>query len=144
VLSTSLDLARCFGLETWNAATSTFEATEDRTMTDRERELLEETEFTRPVDFHSWRRRFVQALADMGMNAQQAQKLAGHADLSAHERYLRTTSKTLVIPEAALPQLEVSWQPATIALPSDSQPSKKTSTPGRTRTCDQWVRKQFQ
>jgi hypothetical protein len=65
------------------------------------------------VDFHFWRRRFVQALADAGMSAQQAQKLAGHADLSAHERYLRTTSKTLVIPEAALPQLGVSLPAAT-------------------------------
>jgi integrase len=71
----------------------------------RWRELFEETEETRPVDFHSWRRRFVQALADMGMNAQQAQKLAGHADLSAHERYLRSSARTLEIPSEALPDL---------------------------------------
>ena len=68
-------------------------------------ELFKETEFTRPVDFHSWRRKFVQALADMGMSAQQAQKLAGHADLAAHERYLRTSAKTLQIPAEALPIL---------------------------------------
>jgi hypothetical protein len=68
-------------------------------------ELFKGTEFTRPVDFHSWRRRFVQALADIGMNAQQAQKLAGHADLAAHERYLRNTTGTLTIPNEALPDL---------------------------------------
>ena len=66
-------------------------------------ELFEKTEFTRPMDFHSWRRKFVQALADMGMNAQQAQKLAGHSDLAAHERYLRTSARTLQIPSGALP-----------------------------------------
>ncbi len=68
-------------------------------------ELFEKTEFTRPMDFHSWRRKFVQALADMGMNAQQAQKLAGHSDLAAHERYLRTSARTLQIPSGALPDL---------------------------------------
>lgn len=70
-------------------------------------ELFKETEFTRPVDFHSWRRKFVQALADMGMSAQQAQKLAGHSDLAAHERYLRTSAKTLDIPSEALPKLSI-------------------------------------
>lgn len=69
------------------------------------RDLFEETEFTRPVDFHSWGRAFVQALADVGVNAQLAQKLAGHASLSAHERYLRTTSKTLALPSGAVPEL---------------------------------------
>ncbi len=68
-------------------------------------ELFTKTEFTRPVDFHSWRRKFVQALADIGLNAQQAQKLAGHSDLAAHERYLHSTSKTLTIPAEALPNL---------------------------------------
>ena len=70
-------------------------------------ELFEETEFTRPVNFHSWRRKFVQALADIGLNAQQAQKLAGHSDLAAHERYLHSTSKTLTIPAGALPDLRL-------------------------------------
>ncbi len=97
------DLRRAFGLETWNLATNQFEPTPDREMTIRERELLEETDVTLPVDFHSWRRAFVQALADIGLSAQQAQKLAGHASLAAHERYLRTSRKTLVIPAAAYP-----------------------------------------
>jgi len=53
--------------------------------------------------------RCVQALANMGMSEQQAHKLAGHADLGAHERYLRNSAATLEIPEAALPRL-LSWQ----------------------------------
>ncbi len=68
-------------------------------------ELFDETELTKPVDFHSWRRAFVQALADVGVNVQTAQKLAGHANLAAHERYLRSSSKLLAIPQAALPEL---------------------------------------
>lgn len=78
-----------------------------REMTPRERELFEETEFTLPVDFHSWRRAFNQALADAGVNAQQAQALAGHSSLEAHERYLRNSQRMREIPAAALPKLLV-------------------------------------
>jgi integrase len=85
----------------------------------RWRELFEETDVTRPVDFHSWRRKFVQALADMGMSAQQAQKLAGHADLGAHERYLRTSARLLEIPTEALPDLSSKVLPQFWAKPSE-------------------------
>lgn len=74
-----------------------------RDLTPRELVLLEETDSTLPVDFHSWRRRFNQALADAGVNAQQAQALAGHASLQAHERYLRNTQKMRTMPAAAVP-----------------------------------------
>jgi integrase len=74
-----------------------------RPMTERERELLEETEFTRPVDFHSFRRQFKQALADAGVDVQQAMGLSGATDLSAHKRYLTNTSKAREIPVNALP-----------------------------------------
>src|SRR5664279_878942 len=65
------------------------------------------TRLTRRIDFHSGRRKFVQALADIGLNAQQAQKLAGHSDLASHERYLHSTSKTLTIAAGALPDLRL-------------------------------------
>jgi integrase len=74
----------------------------------RWRELFEETEHTKPVDFHSWRRAYNQALADAGANAQQAAALAGHADLGAHMRYLNNTSKMRALPAGALPDLIVS------------------------------------
>jgi hypothetical protein len=76
-----------------------------RDLTPRERVLLEETEFTLPVDWHSWRRRFNQALGDAGVNAQTAMKLSGHASTQAHERYLQNTQKLLTIPAEALPAL---------------------------------------
>ena len=78
-----------------------------REMTPREVELFTETASTKPVDFHSWRRAFVQALADAEVNAQQAQALAGHSTMAAHERYLRSSVRNLEIPIAALPRLTV-------------------------------------
>jgi len=97
------DLRRAFGVEVlaksrWAKA---------RELTPRERELFEDTEFTRPVDFHSWRRAYSQALAEANVSAQQAQALAGHASLDAHQRYLLNTSKMRELPEAALPQIRV-------------------------------------
>ena len=73
-----------------------------RELTPRETVLLQETDSTLPVDFHSWRRAFNQALADAG-NAQQAQQLSGHASLQAHERYLRNSQKMRTMPAAAVP-----------------------------------------
>ncbi|HEY3236752.1 MAG TPA: tyrosine-type recombinase/integrase, partial [Polyangiaceae bacterium] len=79
-----------------------------RQLTARERELFEETNYSLPVDFHSWRRAYSQALADADVNVQQATALAGHASLSAHQRYLESATKMRSIPERALPRLEVS------------------------------------
>jgi integrase len=78
-----------------------------RELTKRERELLDETPYTLPVDFHSWRRAYSQALADADVNAQTATALAGHASLAAHARYLANASKVLSIPEKALPRIGV-------------------------------------
>lgn len=110
------DLQRAFGLEaakvrevprkngrprlevTWYTA---------RPMTARERELFTETPQSLPVDFHSWRRAYSQALGDAGVNAQQAKALAGHASMGAHERYLASADKLRVMPTEALPNLGV-------------------------------------
>ncbi len=78
-----------------------------REMTPRERELFVETDFTLPVDFHSWRRAYSQALADADVNVQQATALAGHASLEAHQRYLQSGGRIRALPEAALPKLRV-------------------------------------
>lgn len=79
------DLKRCFGLEVWNLDRVRYEPV-DRPMTEREAQLLTETERTLPVDFHSWRRAFNQALANAGVNAQTAQALADRSTMAAHER----------------------------------------------------------
>jgi len=78
-----------------------------RPLTAREAVLFTETEFTLPVDFHSWRRSYNQALADAGVNAQQAKALAGHSTLAAHERYLQNSEKARTLPAAALPRTGV-------------------------------------
>jgi integrase len=67
--------------------------------------LYNPTRWSLPVDFHSFRRAFSTALADAGINTQQAMKLAGHADPRAHARYIMEKEKPRLIPEAALPQL---------------------------------------
>jgi|GEM_PF-466963 len=112
------DLARAFGIERPIAIPYTrgngrpdihhrWEAARD--MTPRERELLTETEFTKPVDFHSFRRAFKQGLADAGVELQTAMMLSGANDAKAHQRYLANTSKARQIPVAALPELSIGY-----------------------------------
>lgn len=81
----------------------------------RWRELFAETEYTLPVDFHSWRRAFAQALADADVNVQHATALTGHASLAAHARYLRSAGKMRQLPDAALPDLSVVVIPGVVA-----------------------------
>jgi integrase len=69
--------------------------------------------FTLPVDFHSWRRAFNQALADAGVNAQTAMTLAGHSSMAAHQVYLANAAKVVAMPESALPKLPVPEQNST-------------------------------
>jgi integrase len=78
-----------------------------RELTPRETELLLGNARTLPVDFHSWRRAYCQALADGGVNAQLAKALAGHSTEAAHERYLRSSEKARVLPEAARPHIDL-------------------------------------
>jgi hypothetical protein len=97
------DLARAWGLETWDAKAQKFVAA--RAMTEREREVLQGGEYTLPVDWHSWRRAYSQALADADVSAQQAMLLAGHASSRAHDFYLRRSAKAVTAPEGAMPQI---------------------------------------
>ena len=105
------DLERAFGLLVWKQTgidrkgNPVGDWERRREPTQRERTLFEPTEYTMPVDFHSWRRAYNQALADAGVNAQQAKALAGHSSLRAHERYLRNTEKARTIPAEALPAI---------------------------------------
>jgi integrase len=81
-----------------------------RELTEREQQLFEETAYTLPVDFHSWRRAYSQALANADVNVQQATALAGHASLDVHQKYLANATKVLRMPAAALPRIGVSHQ----------------------------------
>lgn len=76
-------------------------------MTPREVELFTETTYTKPVDFHSFRRAFKQALADAGVELQTAMALSGATDAKAHQRYLANTAKMRELPAGALPILAI-------------------------------------
>jgi len=78
-----------------------------RELTTREKELFEMSEYTKPVDFHSFRRSYKQALADSGVEIQQAMALSGASDAKAHQRYLHNTAKMRTLPEAGLPSLSI-------------------------------------
>jgi integrase len=98
------DIKRAMGLEVCEAGRWVERVGPDA-YSQRQRELFTETEYTKPVDFHSWRRAFNQALADAGASAQQAAALAGHASLEAHAKYLKNTAKAAAMPEGAIPRL---------------------------------------
>jgi integrase len=68
------------------------------------RELFEPTDFTLPVDFHSFRRAFCTALATSGVNEQNAMALAGHRQSSTHKRYVKM-AKRLSMPASAVPSI---------------------------------------
>jgi hypothetical protein len=78
-----------------------------REMTPRERELFEDTAYTRKVEFHSFRRAFKQGLADAGVDMQTSMALSGASDVKAHTRYLQNTAKMRTVPAAALPRISI-------------------------------------
>ena len=134
------DLERAFGLVTWKQTgadrkgnpVGVWEPTTGRVRTRRELELFEPTDFTLPVDFHSWRRAYSQALAEAEVTLQQAQALAGHASLAAHSRYIQSAQTMRSMPAAALPAwgssdisgVQSSWP----AVQNDQEPLRKTGT----------------
>ncbi len=131
------DLKRAFGIEAIESykverknkrPLTLYKWKKVREMTERETELLEETEATRPVDFHSWRRAFVQAVAGTGMNAQEAHKLSGHSNLAAYQRYLDTNAM-LTIPVDSLPQLTSNVDKFYDSFQSAAQPRKNLARP---------------
>lgn len=71
-------------------------------------ELHHETATTRPVDFHSTRRAYSQALARANVNEQTAMALTGHSDSKVHQRYLESVA-VRALPAAAAPPLSADW-----------------------------------
>jgi len=87
-------------------------------------ELFTNDTESKRVDFHSFRRAYVTALADSGMNAQQAMKLAAHTKIETHMRYVDRT-RALKTPEAIVPsmgQLEATPKKTKGSEPIDSDP----------------------
>ncbi len=77
--------------------------------------LYAETALSLPVDFHSFRRAFSSALANAGVNAQQAMRLASHTDPRTHMRYVGDSPEMRAIPDAAVPALPASIATASVA-----------------------------
>jgi integrase len=109
-----------FRARVWRMTPIEVPATKAGTRTDRGRKaegtklapnpsdpLYHETATTLPVDFHSFRRAFNTALAEAGVNVQQAMSLASHSDARTHMRYVMKTAAMRTIPEAAIPRLPV-------------------------------------
>lgn len=70
------------------------------------RELHEDTQWSRRVDFHSFRRAYVTALGDAGVNAQTSMRLTGHKKLSTHLDYVNKLRATAT-PEGVVPVIPV-------------------------------------
>jgi integrase len=51
-------------------------------------ELHEDGDFSKRVDFHSFRRAYTTALADLGLNVQTTMRLAGHSKVETHLGYV--------------------------------------------------------
>jgi integrase len=82
--------------------------------------LYFETATTRPVDWHSFRRAFGTALAEAGVNVQQAMHLSAHSDAKVHGRYVMSTAAMRTIPAAAIPELPAGGLPTVETIRDDS------------------------
>lgn len=107
------DVRRALGIEVWAPEAGTGRGPRGRwvpgrPMTPKEKPLFEEGRYTLPMDFHSWRRAWSQALARVGANVQTAAALTGHGvggGVGEHGRYLHNPTEAAVVPAGATPDL---------------------------------------
>lgn len=106
------DLKRALGIERWDAEVGKGQRgpqgrwVPGRPATAKEKALFEEGKYTLPVDFHSWRRAWSQALKKAGANVQTSAALTGHAsDLRAHGRYLANPTEAQQVPAGVTPNI---------------------------------------
>jgi integrase len=71
----------------------------------RDHAIHNDTQTSKRVDWHSFRRAFATSLAEAGINEQRAMLLTAHADSKVHARYVQGTHAMAVIPDAAVPLL---------------------------------------
>jgi len=98
----------------------------------RRAELHDNGELSKRVDFHSFRRAYATAIADSGLNAQTAMRLAGHAKLETHLRYV-SQLRTLAAPDGVLSTLTRQMLEAEAANQQDSSGADGTRTRGLRR-----------
>jgi integrase len=115
------NLRVAFGLDVWDVETGRFTPAPGRTLSPRERELLDGSSTVRPVDFHSTRRAYASALARAGTNEQTAMALTGHSDSKVHRLYLEAAN-IRALPAGAVPLLEES---AASLVANDNRPKRE-------------------
>lgn len=91
--------------------------------------LQVDTDETRAVDFHSFRRAFVTALGKSGVNLQTSMLAAGHGDPTTHLRY--NVPETVTVPASALPgfTIELAKEEAMAAAAPSASPAEGTARP---------------
>lgn len=106
------DLQRALGLEVWDPAAGLGQKgpvgrwVPGRAPTAKEKILFWEGKYTLPIDFHSWRRAWSQALKRAAVNVQTSAALTGHAtDLRNHGKYLANPTEAQVVPAGVVPIL---------------------------------------
>jgi integrase len=98
--------------------------------------LYFDTQVSRRVDFHSFRRAYNTALARAGVNLQQAMVLASHTDPKTHMGYVMAAEATKPLPDSALPKVDPTrfvWAPTGAQSPRVTANSSMKSTPRLTR-----------
>lgn len=97
------DLARAFGLEVYDPKEKSYVPNPQAKWTQRQIALLKGTDEYLPVDFHSGRRAFCQAVDNSDASETDKKGLSNHATESARKLYLRNGGKAIAFPEGALP-----------------------------------------
>ena len=118
------DMGRALGVDSvaeWDGPTKRWRLLDGQSFTRRQRDLFSDTEHTRQLDFHSFRRAFNTALARANVNAQAAMVLAGHTDIKTHMRYV-ASSTIRTLPASATPDLSVATTQKAASVPL-SQPA---------------------
>ncbi len=147
------DLMRAFGLEVWKPEPpkpgdkrlrGIWQRKPLAAWTPRQRELFTDTDVSRRLDFHSFRRAAAGALARAGVNEQIAMAYLNHADSKTHRRYWAAAQILSAVP-GALPALPLPLEPAAkgrLAYSRQTQRDHRKRSPmilgrrDRVRTCD--------
>jgi integrase len=98
------------------------------------RELFTETDFTLPVDFHSFRRAFVKAGRRAGVSADITMKLSGHASREVHEIYVGDDPAFEEIPDAMIPELPALRTPEPVSPMSLLGPARTVMAHGKSQS----------
>jgi hypothetical protein len=97
----------------------------------RDHAIHNDTETTKKVDWHSFRRAFASALAAADVGEQRAMRLTAHTDSRVHARYVMESDAMQTIPIAAFPVLPESLGKGTAAPFRDARGSSRSRTLGK-------------